>query len=110
MAAARPSPPVRQQLCRPRRRDARRDRLLKGDYLCPREGGDPVWVPAFAGAQKMRGAVPGREPSGQTKNPATQGSRGFRSEEHTSELQSLMRLSYAVFCLQKKQHTVLTPI
>src|SRR3546814_2907543 len=29
---------------------------------------------------------------------------GFdRSEEHTSELQSLMRLSYAVFCLQKKK-------
>src|SRR3546814_5119521 len=27
----------------------------------------------------------------------------FRSEEHTSELQSLMRISYAVFCLQKKQ-------
>src|SRR3546814_9038969 len=26
----------------------------------------------------------------------------FRSEEHTSELQSLMRISYAVFCLQKK--------
>src|SRR3546814_10901441 len=28
-----------------------------------------------------------------------------RSEEHTSELQSLMRISYAVFCLKKKQHT-----
>src|SRR3546814_1740866 len=28
-----------------------------------------------------------------------------RSEEHTSELQSLMRLSYAVFCLQKHNHT-----
>src|SRR3546814_5107559 len=28
-----------------------------------------------------------------------------RSEEHTSELQSLMRISYAVFCLQKKTHT-----
>src|SRR3546814_10727597 len=27
-----------------------------------------------------------------------------RSEEHTSELQSLMRLSYAVFCLKKKRH------
>src|SRR3546814_4683805 len=27
---------------------------------------------------------------------------GFRSEEHTSELQSLMRISYAVFCLNKK--------
>src|SRR3546814_8770202 len=28
-----------------------------------------------------------------------------RSEEHTSELQSLMRTSYAVFCLKKKNHT-----
>src|SRR3546814_1892363 len=28
-----------------------------------------------------------------------------RSEEHTSELQSLMRISYAVFCLQKKTNT-----
>src|SRR3546814_10169823 len=36
-----------------------------------------------------------------TACPAT-----LRSEEHTSELQSLMRISYAVFCLQKKtQHT-----
>src|SRR3546814_5215054 len=29
--------------------------------------------------------------------------RRFRSEEHTSELQSLMRISYAVFCLKKKK-------
>src|SRR3546814_4441571 len=29
-----------------------------------------------------------------------------RSEEHTSELQSLMRISYAVFCLKKKTHKV----
>src|SRR3546814_4478224 len=29
----------------------------------------------------------------------------FRSEEHTSELQSLMRISYAVFCLKKKKYT-----
>src|SRR3546814_5313844 len=29
----------------------------------------------------------------------------YRSEEHTSELQSLMRTSYAVFCLKKKTHT-----
>src|SRR3546814_1738050 len=28
--------------------------------------------------------------------------QGLRSEEHTSELQSLMRISYAVFCLKKK--------
>src|SRR3546814_2242907 len=31
--------------------------------------------------------------------------RTCRSEEHTSELQSLMRISYAVFCLTKKNHT-----
>src|SRR3546814_7363762 len=29
-----------------------------------------------------------------------------RSEEHTSELQSLMRISYAVFCLKKKKETI----
>src|SRR3546814_5599845 len=33
-----------------------------------------------------------------------------RSEEHTSELQSLMRISYAVFCLKKKKNTRYTKI
>src|SRR3546814_5505296 len=33
-----------------------------------------------------------------------------RSEEHTSELQSLMRISYAVFCLKKKTHDTNTHI
>src|SRR3546814_9812529 len=39
------------------------------------------------------------------------GPGGERSEEHTSELQSLMRISYAVFCLKKKtlQHKILIP-
>src|SRR3546814_5240575 len=32
-----------------------------------------------------------------------------RSEEHTSELQSLMRISYAVFCLKKKTHRTACP-
>src|SRR3546814_1754297 len=32
--------------------------------------------------------------------------RGRRSEEHTSELQSLMRISYAVFCLKKKNTSI----
>src|SRR3546814_5283382 len=36
---------------------------------------------------------------------ATTITRPFRSEEHTSELQSLMRISYAVFCLTKKNIT-----
>src|SRR3546814_5847587 len=41
-------------------------------------------------------------------NRTTFGRRTVRSEEHTSELQSLMRISYAVFCLKKtkKQSTV----
>src|SRR3546814_5203379 len=33
---------------------------------------------------------------------------GNRSEEHTSELQSLIRISYAVFCLKKKKNTIRT--
>src|SRR3546814_3644149 len=33
------------------------------------------------------------------------GEQAERSEEHTSELQSLMRISYAVFCLKKKKNT-----
>src|SRR3546814_10853466 len=36
------------------------------------------------------------------------GTGGARSEEHTSELQSLMRISYAVFCLTNKSSTVTT--
>src|SRR3546814_5726022 len=34
---------------------------------------------------------------------ADKGTATFRSEEHTSELQSLLRISYAVFCLKKKK-------
>src|SRR3546814_3022645 len=36
--------------------------------------------------------------------PAAPAPPNSRSEEHTSELQSLMRISYAVFCLKKKTH------
>src|SRR3546814_5447736 len=38
-----------------------------------------------------------------TRHPPSAAVR--RSEEHTSELQSLMRISYAVFCLKKKKYT-----
>src|SRR3546814_8628814 len=41
---------------------------------------------------------------GQESSPGIRLDRGLpRSEEHTSELQSLMRISYAVFCLKKKK-------
>src|SRR3546814_2101685 len=47
-------------------------------------------------------------PTGQRRRSSSMGSRESmpqeaRSEEHTSELQSLMRISYAVFCLKKQQ-------
>src|SRR3546814_3054586 len=48
---------------------------------------------------RCRGA---RRDAGRTARLLSDRQRGFRSEEHTSELQSLMRISYAVFCLNKK--------
>src|SRR3546814_1297277 len=47
--------------------------------------------------QSKRGPVVGRMSKWRVK-----GGRALRSEEHTSELQSLMRFSYAVFCLKTK--------
>src|SRR3546814_4404674 len=41
----------------------------------------------------------------ESANSSSEG--GSRSEEHTSELQSLMRISYAVFCLQKKTKMII---
>src|SRR3546814_10369603 len=48
------------------------------------------------GCRPDSGGVRGRDSGGA-------GVAGKRSEEHTSELQSLMRISYAVFCLKKKK-------
>src|SRR3546814_7262818 len=46
-----------------------------------------------------------REFAGRFDKPGTGlSSKGIRSEEHTSELQSLMRISYAVFCLKEKKN------
>src|SRR3546814_8303876 len=52
------------------------------------------------------GAVPSRVLYGATEHPAVLEAAESRSEEHTSELQSLMRISYAVFCLKKKNKTI----
>src|SRR3546814_1335070 len=68
-------------------------------------------VPAVCGATANRWALACWLRSGTGKRSAAPGSgprarktsaAGRRSEEHTSELQSLMRISYAVFCLKKK--------
>src|SRR3546814_10258410 len=45
-------------------------------------------------------------PAGGRINASNPCSEYMRSEEHTSELQSLMRISYAVFCLKKKTNKV----
>src|SRR3546814_9444888 len=62
--------------------------------------GEPVGV----GVQRAHGRGP--YPGPETPALSTAGWRPRpRSEEHTSELQSLMRISYAVFCLKKKKKT-----
>src|SRR3546814_3460846 len=53
-------------------------------------------------------ALPERRVQGPGADGAGDGQDGRRSEEHTSELQSLMRSSYAVFCLKKKKQTIHT--
>src|SRR3546814_2757774 len=49
----------------------------------------------------------GRAAGGGDPAPTSHTGCGARSEEHTSELQSLMRISYAVFCLKKKKTVII---
>src|SRR3546814_5416093 len=72
--------------------------------------GATVWFTGLSGSGKSTVAVEVERALVSAGRPAylldgdnlRQGLNG-RSEEHTSELQSLMRLSYAVFCLKKKK-------
>src|SRR3546814_116967 len=67
------------------------------------EGTRVRWRGHFSGLCASCGRMPLWErlqPRALAPSPAKAG----RSEEHTSELQSLMRISYAVFCLKKKTH------
>src|SRR3546814_5831199 len=95
-------------------------RSTRTDTLFPyttlfRSAGSPVHVSASGPPLALPGD--GRHPlrqerideGGQAEEPAGDDQQhqevGRRSEEHTSELQSLMRISYAVFCLKKKNTT-----
>src|SRR3546814_7265864 len=71
-------------------------------------------VPQDAAGQRLQHGRPRvalrRQPAGEVEAPVADVGDA-RSEEHTSELQSLMRISYAVFCLKKKKtykHTIHT--
>src|SRR3546814_9233836 len=71
-----------------------------------------AWKTGLAGRWEAKAAGCGRRrtlPPG-ASHAARRGEchRRARSEEHTSELQSLMRISYAVFCLKKKKDRNLT--
>src|SRR3546814_1638852 len=72
-----------------------------GDYIGdegPRQRQQPL-PPAIAARGEMQAHAepPEQQRGGEAEQQAQ------RSEEHTSELQSLMRISYAVFCLKKKK-------
>src|SRR3546814_2068157 len=73
------------------------------DFLCRAVSGEIA--AAVGDAMAWPGATPDRSSPGDHSHPAL-----LRSEEHTSELQSLMRISYAVFCLKKKNKTYYTNI
>src|SRR3546814_6494358 len=65
------------------------------------EVGDTVALEISPVEKEPESKVPADLRKALTANPAAKAT--WRSEEHTSELQSLMRISYAVFCLKKKK-------
>src|SRR3546814_2768079 len=73
--------------------------------VCPQFGENPFGIDQCLGAAERNHAHLGRIGKLLFHEPGAPDRRSraiWRSEEHTSELQSLMRISYAVFCLKKK--------
>src|SRR3546814_8683828 len=84
-------------------RSTRTDTLFPYTTLFRSSSRRPASVGPLSGhrPQPARGAVRRRRPD---RGGNRRGARHLRSEEHTSELQSLMRISYAVFCLKTNTH------
>src|SRR3546814_5872418 len=82
-----------------------RSRAWRGRRQSSGPSGTPA-RPGGAGRPGSGGAPPSAQgrPAGRPM-PRQRRKSQHRSEEHTSELQSLMRISYAVFCLKKKNDT-----
>src|SRR3546814_1223868 len=68
------------------------------------DGGDRDYI--FPGNREYVEGDTLPRPKGAGGGGGSQAGTGSRSEEHTSELQSLMRISYAVFCLKQKKKQI----
>src|SRR3546814_9540493 len=85
-------------------RQQRGRQLHAVDAAHPARGGEAGQVADHAAAECVHASVAGGAECGQRADGVAEACEGLlRSEEHTSELQSLKRTSYAVFCLQKKK-------
>src|SRR3546814_6771281 len=97
-------------------------RSTRTDTLFPyttlfRSRGRRELLPRLSAHRGELAAPPRRDPADHSRHDRDGGNPDrrevgarLRSEEHTSELQSLMRISYAVFCLKKKNNnTTITP-
>src|SRR3546814_10743155 len=87
-------------------RSTRTDTLFPYTTLFRSTGSPSSSERAWALRRAAAKSVPGSAQTGRRRVRRRQraGSGSPRSEEHTSELQSLMRISYAVFCLKKKKN------
>src|SRR3546814_9697469 len=103
MSLARARPPIRTAAANAisAQRSKRRKRGIGREFLwCVIAG---VEGAEYRGAADSTGCGTGARIGAQE---CGRGHGPVRSEEHTSELQSLMRISYAVFCLKKKKKTI----
>src|SRR3546814_6877011 len=76
--------------------------LFRSSVCLSVAGADADFIKKFAGLLEKEGAA--YDIAGYRDAPP--GLRIWRSEEHTSELQSLMRTSYAVFCLKNRTYKI----
>src|SRR3546814_2713117 len=86
-------------------RNARRPTLPPGEGFWVFGYGSLMWHPGFPHVEVRPARLRGLHRSFCVYSHRYRGTPQARSEEHTSELQSLMRISYAVFCLKKKNYT-----
>src|SRR3546814_6323682 len=89
-------------------RSTRTDTLFPYTTLFRSRLGGPADLDAHAGGDAVARCVQRVQQAGVgavelDQGPGERRVQRLRSEEHTSELQSLMRISYAVFCLKKKK-------